>query len=86
MPRRVKLPIRIDLSENEYFEEDPRLTTNAEAMALGRTPYSTVYNNIFNDANGPWLEMIQVAIFEGDVDGAIEDAQESITDILADAE
>ena len=78
-----QLPVRIDLAENEYFEEDPRLTTNAEAMGLGRTPYSYVYNNIFNDANGPWLQMIQAAIFAGDVDGAIEDAQERITEILA---
>lgn len=79
-----QLPVRIDLSENEYFDEDPRLTTNAEAMALGQTPYSYVYNNIFNDANGPWLQMIQTAIFSGDVDGAIETAQNRITEILED--
>lgn len=79
----ASLPVRTDLAENEYFEEDPRLTTNAEAMALGRTPYSLVYNQLFNDANGPWLAMLQRAIFDGEIDEAIEEAQADFTDILA---
>lgn len=78
-----QLPVRIDLSENKYFEEDPRLTVNAEAMALGKTPYSFVYNQLFNDPNGPWLQMIQKAIFEGDVDGAVTAGQERFAQILA---
>lgn len=78
-----QMPVRIDLSNNKYFQEDPRLITNAEAMALGKTPYSFVYNEIFNDANGPWLQMVQKAIFEGDVDGAIADAQARFEQILA---
>jgi multiple sugar transport system substrate-binding protein len=78
-----QLPVRIDLAENEYFEADPRLTTNAEAMALGRTPYSFVYNQLFNDPNGPWLQMIQTAVFNGDVEGAVSTAQERFTQILS---
>jgi len=78
-----QLPVRIDLAENEYFEADPRLTTNAEAMALGRTPYSFVYNQLFNDPNGPWLQMIQTAVFGGDVEGAVSTAQERFTQILS---
>jgi multiple sugar transport system substrate-binding protein len=78
-----QLPVRIDLAENEYFAEDPRLTVNAEAMALGQTPYSFVYNNLFNDANGPWLQMIQTAIFQGDVAGAVETADQRFSEILA---
>jgi len=77
------LPIRTDLAENEYFAADPRLTTAAQAMAMGNTPYSLVYNQLFNDANGPWLKMIQTAIFDGNVEGAVETAQQEFTDILA---
>jgi multiple sugar transport system substrate-binding protein len=76
------LPVRTDLAENEYFAEDPRLTTAANAMALGRTPYSIVYNQLFNDANGPWLKMIQTAVFDGNIEGAVEQAQEEFTTIL----
>ena len=77
------LPIRTDLADNEYFKADPRLTTAAQAMGTGRTPYSLVYNQLFNDANGPWLKMIQTAIFDGKVDEAIATAQEEFTKILS---
>ncbi len=80
---RGQLPLRADLIDNEYSQQDPRLITNAEAMNLGKTPYSFVYNQLFNDANGPWLSMIQTAIFQGDIDGAVATAQQSFTDILA---
>ncbi len=78
----ASLPVRTDLAENEYFEEDPRLMTNAEAMAFGRTPYSLVYNQLFNDSNGPWLAMIQQAVFDGQIDEAIAAAQEQFTAIM----
>ncbi len=81
--RTAQLPVRIDLAENQYFEADPRLTVSAQAMALGRTPYSFVYNQLFNDANGPWLQMLQTAIFDGDIDGAIATAQQRFTEILS---
>ncbi len=76
------LPIRTDMADNEYFQADPRLTTAAQAMAMGNTPYSLVYNQLFNDANGPWLKMIQTAIFDGDVEGAVQTAQDEFTKIL----
>ena len=77
-----QLPIRTDLADNEYFAEDPRLTTAAEAMAIGHAPYSVKYNDLFNDANGPWLAMLQKAIFDGDVDGAVAEAQERFAEIM----
>jgi len=77
------LPLRTDLSKNKYFDLDARLTTNAQAMALGRTPYSLAYNEVFNDPNGPWLNMMQTAIFDGKVDEAIKAAQDSATQLLA---
>jgi multiple sugar transport system substrate-binding protein len=76
------LPIRTDLADNEYFKADSRLTTAAKAMGLGQTPYSLVYNQLFNDANGPWLKMIQSAVFDGKVDEAVTTAQEEFTKIL----
>ncbi len=77
------LPVRTDLTENEYFAQDPRLTVAAEAMAMGRTPYTIVYNQLFNDPNGPWLKMIQTAVFEGKIQEAVVIAQEEFTRILA---
>jgi multiple sugar transport system substrate-binding protein len=77
------LPVRTDLAENEYFAADPRLTVAAEAMAMGKTPYTVVYNQLFNDPNGPWLKMIQTAVFDGRVEEAVNTAQEEFTKILS---
>jgi len=52
-------------------------------MALGKTPYSFVYNQLYNDSTGPWLAMLQQAIFQGDVEGAVTTAQQRFTEILA---
>lgn len=77
------LPVRTDLAENEFFAADPRLTTAAQAMAMGKTPYTVVYNQLFNDPNGPWLKMIQTAVFDGRVEEAVNTAQEEFTKILS---
>jgi multiple sugar transport system substrate-binding protein len=77
------LPLRISLADNKYFKEDPRLAVAASTLSVGHTPYSLVYNDLFNDKNGPWLLMLQTAIFDGDIDGAIEQAQQNFTDIMA---
>lgn len=80
--KNAQLPVRTDLAENQYFAEDPRLTTAAEAMAIGQTPYSVVYNQLLNDNNGPWLQMLQDAIFGGDVAGATQTAQRRAEQIM----
>jgi multiple sugar transport system substrate-binding protein len=77
------LPLRLSLADNKYFKEDPRLATAASTLSVGHTPYSVVYNDLFNDKNGPWLLMLQTAIFDGDIDGAITEAQKSFSDIMA---
>ena len=76
------IPVRTDLAENQYSKLDPRFVVPARAMAAGRTPYSLVYNDLFNSATGPWLTMIQRAVFNGDVDGAVKQAQIDFTKIL----
>lgn len=78
-----QIPVRTDLVDNPYFEQEPRFKVSAQGMAVGRTPYSVKYNALFNDPNGPWLAMLQQAIFQGDVDGAITDAQAAFERVLA---
>ena len=77
------LPLRTDLIENKYSAEDPRYIVAGRAMSEGRTPYTEKYNQLFNDSGSPWLAMLQRAIFDGEVDEAIAEAQQSFTDILA---
>jgi multiple sugar transport system substrate-binding protein len=76
------IPVRTDLSSNEYSKLDPRYLVVSEMMDKGRTPYTVKYNELFNDANEPWLALFQDAVFGKDVDEAIKKAQERFNKIL----
>jgi multiple sugar transport system substrate-binding protein len=76
------IPVRTDLAVNKYSKLDPRFEITANAMAHGRTPYSVHYNELFNDQNGPWLAMIQQAVFSGQIDQALRRGQQRFTQIL----
>ncbi len=78
-----QIPVRLSLVDNEYFEGDERQHLAASALAVGHAPWSTVFPRLFNDPNGPWLEMFQVGVLDGDIDGALEVAQERFTQIMA---
>jgi multiple sugar transport system substrate-binding protein len=77
------LPVRTDLASNQYSQQDPRYITVSNAFANGRTVYSTHTDQLFNDANSPWLKMLQDAVFNGNIDGSINTAQSSFQQILA---
>lgn len=79
------LPARTDLASNRYFDADPRLTRTAEALAVAQTPYTYWFFELSNDPAGPWLEMLQTAIFDGDIDGAIGHAKERMNEITCDS-
>ena len=79
---RNRTPVRVSMLENEYSKDDPLVLTAASALAVGKSPYSLVYNDLFNDPNGPWLEMIQIAILDGDIDGALQLGQDRFTQII----
>jgi multiple sugar transport system substrate-binding protein len=72
------LPVRGDIAKEALKDLDPRYQIAAEAMAKGRTPYSTVFNDIINSANGPWNQMLGDALFGNDVDGAIATAEKTM--------
>lgn len=75
--------VRVSMLENEYSADDDLVLIAASALAVGQSPYSLVYNDLFNDPNGPWLEMLQVAILDGDIDGALQLGQDRFTQIMS---
>ncbi|WP_077037066.1 sugar ABC transporter substrate-binding protein [Pelomonas sp. KK5] len=77
------LPVRADLADNAYSKQDARFAVASAQMQAGRTPYSVKFNQLINDPNGPWLAMIQEAVFGKGVDPAIKDAQAKFRKILA---
>ncbi|MDQ0471070.1 ABC transporter substrate-binding protein [Labrys wisconsinensis] len=80
------LPVRGDIAEAALKELDPRYKVAAEAMAKGRTPYTVVFNDLINSANGPWAQMINEVMFGDDVDGSIANAQATMQSIIDAAE
>ena len=77
-----QISVRLSLVDNEYFEGGERQHAAASAMEVGHAPWSTVFLRLFNDPNGPWLEMLQIAILDGDIDGALKLGQERFTQIM----
>ena len=77
------LPSRSDLADNQYFKEEPRYITTANAVGIGQTPWAFHFNDMVNADQSPWLTMLQTAIFDGDIDGAIAGAREAMKAIAA---
>lgn len=75
-------PVRTDLINKIYVPLDPDNKLFGEALMKGRTPYSTVENELFNDNNGPWVEMINKAVFGGDIAGAQQQGQQTAQAII----
>jgi multiple sugar transport system substrate-binding protein len=76
------VPVRTDLIDKIYAPLDPRYKTFGEMMAKGKTPYSVVENAVFNDNNGPWIKMINQAVFTGDIKGAQAAGQKAAQSLI----
>lgn len=76
------LSTRTDLAGNEYAQ-DPRVQILSEALAAGYVPWVFHYNDMANSDNSPWNIMIQSAIFDDNVEGAIEEAREEMLRIAS---
>ena len=76
------MPSRTDLAEEAYANFDPRNLIAYDILSKARTPYTYASDELFVSRTGPFLNLIQSAVFGDDVDGAIETAQEDFTKIL----
>jgi multiple sugar transport system substrate-binding protein len=77
------IPSRPALADNKYFKDEPRVVTTAQALGKGFTPYALHFNDMVNSDSSPWIQMLQTAIFDGDVDGAIKTAKDAMKAIAA---
>jgi multiple sugar transport system substrate-binding protein len=76
------MPPRTDLADEAYAEFDPRNLVAYEALADARTPYTFASDELFVARTGPWVNLLQSAIFEGNIEEAIARAQTDFTRIL----
>ena len=78
------VPVRSDIAASDYVPKNPAIyTLLAAQLQTGKTPYSPVENALFNDGQGPWIQMIQKAVFGGDIPGAQAAGQKAADAIVA---
>ena len=75
------LTTRTDLADNEYFAGKDKVQVTAAALAAGYVPWVFHFADMVNSDSSPWITMLQQAIFDGDVDGAIEEARAAMLEI-----
>lgn len=75
MPAGGYTPIRNDADTASFRKQYPLDTTPLENLKLGYAPQTLAYNEAINQADGPFLAMFRTAVFSGDVDGALSEAQ-----------
>lgn len=76
------LPTRADVAVEAVKSLDERYQIATEAMKIGRTPSSPVYNDIINSNTGPWKQMLNEAFFGPDANAPIAKAQDNMQSIL----
>ena len=75
------LTTRTDLADNEYTKGNEKVLTTAKALSVGYVPWVFHFADMVNSDSSPWIGMLQQAIFDGDVDGAISDARDAMLEV-----
>lgn len=76
------MPPRTDVADEAYAQFDPRNLIAYNMLANAKTPYTFASDELFVSRTGPWLNLLNRAIFDGDIDGAIAAGQAEFTKIL----
>lgn len=79
------LPTRSDIAAETLDGLDPRLQVAVDAIAVANTPYTLLFNDLINSANGPWAMFTNAAIYGDDVDAAFADAEAEMQSIIDNA-
>ena len=76
------MPSRTDLAKEAYAKFDQRNLVAYDVLSKARTPYTFSSDELFVSRTGPFVNLVQGAIFGDDVDGSISKAQGDFTRIL----
>ncbi|MBV9446743.1 MAG: sugar ABC transporter substrate-binding protein [Streptosporangiaceae bacterium] len=70
-------PIRSDVLTPRFRSEYPFAAAILAGVSHGYAPKTIVYNTTFNQPGGPWLNMFDAAVFDGDIAAAMRAGQAS---------
>ena len=77
------IPIRRDIAFRDYAPKNAIYRLLARELFAGRAVYSVQENALINDPAGPWVTMIDNAVFGGHIRSAVSNAQSAMTSILS---
>ncbi|TCO49450.1 multiple sugar transport system substrate-binding protein [Kribbella antiqua] len=89
LPQQIDLPaggytpVRSDAATTEFGKKFPLATLPLENISEGYAPTTLSYNLLYNQPDGPWLEMFRRAVFDGELEAAMKQAQHNYDRILS---
>jgi multiple sugar transport system substrate-binding protein len=83
LPAGGYMPVRSDAATAEFAKKFPLATLPLERIDEGYAPTTLSYNLLYNQPDGPWLQMFRRAVFDGELEAAMREAQNSYDRILA---
>lgn len=86
LPEGGYIPIRADAATDDFRQKHPLAVPTLDDLDAGYAPTSLAYNLIYNQSDGPWLAMFRRAVFDGEVEAAMEEAQISYDRLLDQAQ
>jgi multiple sugar transport system substrate-binding protein len=79
-------PVRSDAATADFRKAFPQAVAPLDQIKRGYAPPTLAYNLLFNQSDSPWIAMFRRAVFDGDVDGALETGQKGFQQILDQAQ
>jgi multiple sugar transport system substrate-binding protein len=79
-------PVRSDAATPEFKAKNPLGAAPLEHLERGYAPVTLAYNLLYNQPDSPWIAMFRRAVFDGDLDGALHQGQQSYDRILRQAQ
>jgi multiple sugar transport system substrate-binding protein len=75
-------PIRTDLLTPAFSAAHPYDAVALKALAHGYAPVGLIYNQAFNVPQGPWFQMFQTAVYDGNMTLALQQGQSGFTQLI----
>jgi len=81
--RLLNMTTRSEMTDNQYFEENPLVQDVSAAIEIGQTPFTLKFFELINSPQGPWLQMLQRVYYsDEDIATIIADTREQMDAII----
>jgi multiple sugar transport system substrate-binding protein len=78
-------PVRTDVLTPAFTAAHPEDAVALKALAHGYAPVTMVYDQMFNQAGGPWFQMFTTAVYDGNMTLALQQGQSGLARLLQQA-